>query len=108
MIDQDFNRAREKGILIGAAYVLPGSIVQGLSANANFVYGWDAINPSTRQKAPNQTEYDFTVDWRPAWREPAFLKGMWFRARSAILDQQNAATLGYQFRLILNWERDLI
>ena len=108
MIDQDFNRAREKGILIGAAYVLPGSIVQGLSANANFVYGWDAINPSTRQKAPNQAEYDFTVDWRPAWREPAFLKGMWFRARSAILDQQNAATLGYQFRLILNWERDLI
>ena len=48
------------------------------------------------------------MDWRPAWRDPGFLKGLWFRARSAILDQENARTLGYQFRLILNWERDLI
>ena len=109
MIDQDFDRAREKAILIGAGYVVPGALVQGLSANVNLVWGWDAINPATRQKAPNQSEYDLTVDWRPAWRnQPGFLKGMWFRARSAILDQQNASTLGYQFRLILNWERDLI
>jgi hypothetical protein len=73
------------------------------------VWGWDAINPSTRQRAPNQAEYDLTVDWRPAWKnQPGFLQGMWFRARSAILDQQNAPALGYQFRLILNWERDLI
>jgi len=107
-IDQDFDRAREKAILIGATYVVPGALVQGLSANTNLVYGWDAINPSTRQKAPNQTEFDVTVDWRPAWRDPSFLKGLWFRARSAILDQENARTLGYQFRLILNWERDLI
>ena len=109
MIDQDFDRAREKAILIGAGYVVPGALVQGVSANVNLVWGWDAINPATRQKAPNQSEYDLTVDWRPAWRnQPGFLKGMWFRARSAILDQQNASTLGYQFRLILNWERDLI
>jgi outer membrane OprD family porin len=108
MIDQDFDRAREKAILVGAAYVVPGALVQGLSANVNLTWGWDAINPSTRQKAPNQAEYDLTVDWRPAWREPAFLKGMWFRARAAIRDQQDAPTLGYQFRLILNWERDLI
>jgi hypothetical protein len=109
MIDQDFDRAREKAILVGAAYVVPGSVVQGLSANVNLVWGWDAINPSTRQRAPNQAEYDLTVDWRPAWKnQPGFLQGMWFRARSAILDQQNAPALGYQFRLILNWERDLI
>jgi hypothetical protein len=109
MIDQDFNRAREKAILVGAAYVVPGALVEGLGANVNLVWGWDAINPATRQKAPNQAEYDLTVDWRPAWRnQPGFLQGMWFRARSAILDQQNAPTLGYQFRLILNWERDLL
>jgi hypothetical protein len=109
MIDQDFNRAREKAILVGATYVVPGAVVPGLSANVNFAWGWDALNPATRQKAPNQAEYDLTVDWRPAWRnQPGFLKGMWFRARSAVLDQENASTLGYQFRLILNWERDLI
>ena len=83
-------------------------LLQGLSANFNFAWGWDAINPSTRKKAPDQGEYDFTVDYRPAFKWPAFLQGMWFRARAAVLDQQDAKTTGYQFRLILNWERDLI
>jgi hypothetical protein len=79
-----------------------------LSGNFNFAWGVDAINPSTRKTAPNQAEYDFTADYRPPLRWPAFLQGLWFRARADVLDQQNAKTLGYQFRLILNWERDLI
>jgi hypothetical protein len=108
MIDQDFNRAREKAVLVGAAFDFARVLAQGLSANVNLVWGWDAINPSTRRNAPDQAEYDLTVDYRPPWLEPPFLKGMWFRARSAILDQEDAKTLGYQFRLILNWERDLI
>jgi hypothetical protein len=28
--------------------------------------------------------------------------------RADILDQQDAPKLGYQFRIILNWDRDLI
>ncbi len=106
MIDQDFDRAREKAVLVGAAYDFK-ELVRGLSGNFNFVWGWDAINPSTGQKAPNQAEYDFTVDYRPPFRLPV-LQGMWFRFRSAILDQQDAKTLGYQFRIIINWDRDLI
>jgi hypothetical protein len=107
MIDQDFNRANEKAILIGAAYDFSRILTQGLSANVNFAWGWDAINPSTRRKAPDQAEYDFTVDYRPPFKVPV-LQGMWFRARAAVLDQQNSKTTGYQFRLILNWDRDLI
>jgi len=111
MIDQDFDRARENAILIGAAYDFK-ALVQGLSGNANFVWGQDAINPSTGAKAPNQAEYDFTVDYRPPFdvRGPLYgiWHGIWFRARAAILDQQNAKTLGYQFRIIINWDRDLI
>jgi hypothetical protein len=107
MIDQDFNRAGEKAVLIGAAYDFK-ALIQGLSAYGNIAWGWDAINPSTGKKAPNQAEYDLTVDYRPAFQRPFFLKGLWFRARAAILDQQDAKTLGYQFRLIANWERDLI
>ncbi len=106
MIDQDFDRARESAVLVGAAYDLK-ALVAGLSANANFVWGWDAINPSTRRKAPNQAEYDFTVDYRPPFQVPV-LQGMWFRARAAVLDQQDAKTLGYQFRITINWDRDLI
>ena len=106
-IEQDFDQANEKAALIGAAYDFK-ALIQGLSANANIVWGWDAITPSTRKHAPDQAEYDVTVDYRPNVQWPFFLKGLWFRARAAILDQQDAKTLGYQFRLIANWDRDLI
>src|SRR5262245_60303350 len=107
MIELDFDQANQKSALIGAAYDFK-ALIKGLSANTNLVWGWDAINPSNGKNAPNQAEYDFTVDYRPAFQEPFFLKGLWFRFRSAIVNQQDAKTLGYQFRLIANWERDLI
>jgi hypothetical protein len=107
MIDQDFNRANEKAWMIGAAYDFTKILTPGLSAYAKFAWGTDAINPATRQDAPNQGEYDFNVDYRPWWTKPTFMQGLWFRARAALLDQQDARTLGYQFRIIINWERDL-
>jgi len=107
MIDQDFNRANEKAWMLGFAYDFSRDLTQGLSAYVNGAWGTDAINPATRGDAPNQAEYDFNVDYRPPWIEPTPLRGIWFRARAAILDQQNARTLGYQFRIIINWERDL-
>jgi len=107
VIELDFDQANQKAVLIGAAFDFSKLLTQGLYADANFVWGWDAINPSTRKKAPNQTEYDFTVDYRPPFHV-AFLQGMWFRARAAIIDQQDAKTPGYQFRIIINWDRDLI
>ena len=58
--------------------------------------------------APNQAEYDFTVDYRPPWPRPAFLQGLWLRVRAAIVDQQGANQLDWQVRVILNWERDLL
>ena len=95
-------------MLVGAAYEFSKLILPGLSAYFNFAWGWDAINPSTRADAPDQAEYDLTVDYRPAFKTPAFLQGMWLRVRGAILDQQDANQLGWQVRLILNWERDLL
>jgi outer membrane OprD family porin len=107
LMDQDFDRAQEKAITVGIAYDF-NKLVTGLSAFTSMAWGRDAINPSTRVDAPNQDEYDFTVDYRPPFFGLAFLKGMWFRFRSDILDQQDAKKLGYQFRLVINWERDLI
>jgi hypothetical protein len=78
-----------------------------LSANFNFAWGIDAINPATRTNAPNQAEYDFTFDYRPPWIIPTALRGLWFRAHAAVLDQENSQKTGYQFRIINNWERDL-
>jgi hypothetical protein len=105
---QDFDRANEKAVLVGAAYDFSKTLTEGLSAFVNLVRGWDAINPQTRAKAGNQAEYDVTVDYRPPWKTPALLQGMWLRVRGAILDQQGADQLGWQIRLILNWERDLL
>jgi hypothetical protein len=108
LIDQDFDRANEKAWLIGAAYDFSKLITQGLSANFNFASGTGAINPQTRAKAPDQREYDLTVDYRPSWLTPTFLRGVWIRVRGDILDQEGAARLGGQIRVILNWERDLL
>jgi hypothetical protein len=108
LIDQDFDRANEKAVLVGVAYDFSKDLARGLSAYTNIAWGWDAIDPKTRVRVPDQTEYDVTVDYRPPWIMPAFLQGLWFRARAAVLDQEDARRIGYQFRLILNWERDLI
>jgi hypothetical protein len=108
LMDQDFNRASEKVVLFGLAYDFSKVVTPGLSAFTNLAWGWDAINPKSRADAPNQAEYDLTVDYRPPWLRPSFLKGLWFRVRSALLDQEDAKTLGYQFRLTVNWERDLL
>jgi hypothetical protein len=107
LIQEDFQRASEKAVLVGVAYDFSKLITPGLSAFANVAHGWDAIDPKTRAKAPDQTEYDLTVDYRPPWKWPAFLQGMWLRVRGAILDQEGA-DLGAQVRVILNWERDLL
>src|SRR5262245_42182103 len=107
MIELDFDQARQKAILLGAAFDFSRVLAKGLYANTNLVWGWDAINPSTRRKAPNQSEYDVTVDYRPPF-SGFLLQGMWFRFRSAVIDQQDAKQLGYQFRIIVNWDRDLI
>jgi hypothetical protein len=107
LIQEDFDRANEKAVLVGVAYDFSKLLTPGLSAFANVAHGWDAIDPKTRANAPDQTEYDLTVDYRPTWLKPAFLQGMWLRVRGAILDQEGAS-LGYQVRIILNWERDLL
>ena len=108
LIDQDFDRANEKAFLIGAAYDFSSVLTKGLSATMNMAWGKDAINPSNGRPAPDQGEYDLTVDYRPPFKWPAFLQGLWFRARGAILDRQDARATGYQVRFIINWERDLL
>ena len=108
LIQQDFDQANEKAWLVGLAYDFSKRVTQGLSANFNFAWGTGAINPQTKAKVGDEKEYDLTVDYRPPWVKPSFLQGMWLRVRGAILDQQDANELGWQIRLILNWERDLI
>lgn len=106
LIQEDFDRANEKAILVGVAYDFSKVLTPGLGAFVNIVYGWDAIDPKTRADAPDQTEYDLTIDYRPP---SGFLllpttRNLWFRLRGVILDRQDADQLGWQVRFIVNWE----
>jgi hypothetical protein len=108
MMDRDFNRADEKAVLFGAAYDFSKLVTQGLNANSNLAVGWGAVDPRTRASAPDQREYNVTVDYRPPWVWPAFVQGWWLRVRGGLLDQEDAGLLGWQVRVILNWDRDLL
>ena len=61
--DQDFDRANEKALLFWLAYDASRTVTAGFSAFAKLAWGWDAINPKTRVEAPDQAEYDLTVDY---------------------------------------------
>jgi hypothetical protein len=106
LIQEDFQRADEKAVLVGAAYDFSSLITPGLSGFVNVAWGWDAIDPKTRAAAPDQTEYDFTIDYRPPKGFLMFpiTRNLWLRMRGVILDREDSDQLGYQVRLILNWE----
>lgn len=66
--------------------------------------GWDAIDESTGQEFADSTEYDLTVDYKPA---SGSASGLWFRMRGACLnfddgtDQWNVRlTLNYPFNFL--------
>ena len=107
-MDRDFNRANEKAVLFGMAYDFSKLVGKGLTANSSVAAGWDAIEPRTRASAPDLREYNLTIDYRPPWPVPAFTRGWWLRARGGLVDQQGADELGWQVRIILNWDRDLL
>ena len=107
-MDRDFNLANQKAVLFAMAYDFSKLVAKGLSANSSVAAGWDAIEPRTRASAPDLREYNLTIDYRPQWPVPAFTRGWWLRARGGLLDQEGAGELGWQVRIILNWDRDLL
>lgn len=100
---QLFNNANEKAWLVGVAYDFSKAITPGLSAFADLAWGVDSINPVTRARLPNEAEYDLTVDYRPPG-----VQGLRFRLRGVLYHQEGADRLGYQVRLIVNWEIPLL
>lgn len=104
MIVKSFNQAGQKAGLLGGTYDFAAQGLPGLALNAAIVYGWDAINASTRAAQPNWTEYDMTLDYRfsdkrwPEWTRP-----IWLRARAAYVDMRSAGDI-QDYRLIVNYE----
>jgi hypothetical protein len=106
MIVEDFNRAGEKALLVGASYDFARHGLPGLSMFGNAVFGGDAVNPVTGAGASDKTEYDGTVDYRfsdKGW--PAWLRPLWIRARAVRVEEKLGATsVTNDYRVIVNYE----
>ena len=105
IIVDNFDRADEKAILLGLSYNFKGVGLDGLSVFTNVAHG--DTPDSGRNASPDETEYDFTLDYR--FRKGAF-NGLWARVRGAYIDQDDDAPGSddfFDFRIILNYEYDI-
>jgi hypothetical protein len=101
---QNFARANEKAWLIGAVYDFSALGVSGLIGAFNFAWGIDAIDPQTRDSMPDQRQFNFRVDYRPAWLATTVLRGLGLTVRASLYDQERAGHVARQIHAILNWE----
>jgi hypothetical protein len=101
----DFNRANETAWLVGLAHDFKTVGLPGFTANLEFSSGTNAINPATRAPAPNERELDLNLAYTV---QQGSLRGLRFDARGGILDYTDSGRTGYQLRLILNYEFDLL
>ncbi len=83
LMRSDFDSANEVGFLVGLSYDFSRLGLPDLSAYANVAWGNNAEDTSTKENLPDETEYDFTVDYRP---KSDALNGLWLRLRYAYLD----------------------
>jgi hypothetical protein len=103
---QDFNRAGEDAFMVKASYDFTSLGLEGVTAYALFVHGWNRVNPTTKASVPNENEFDADIQWRPQWK---FLKGLWFRGRYANVHQyQGPEDTINDFRIIVNYDIPLL
>jgi hypothetical protein len=106
LIQTEFDHAGEKAWGVGLTYDFAGTLlpfqVPGLLVRLAYAWGTDIVNPSTGGSQPDEWEADLDL----TWNVPA-VKGLQVRFRNAYWNNGGAQT-GYQFRVILNYEFDLL
>ena len=97
---QDFQRAGEQAVMVGASYVFKHLGLPGVAASVFYFNGWTAAPAAGAPLV--ETEWDFTLEWRPEWKP---FHGLWFRARYGTNSVWQAGTLNTteEVRLILNY-----
>ena len=101
----NFDRANERAWRVGLSYHFDRLGLPGLSAFINVSKGRNAINEMNLQPLPAQTEYDYTVDFRP---DRGTLEGFWLRVRYARLDENGSGKVADQIRIILNYSLPIL
>jgi hypothetical protein len=103
---QDFNRAKEKAFLVKAAYDFTPLGLEGVTAYALFVHGWDRIDSSTGLDVSNENELDLDLQWKP---KSGFFKNFWPRFRYAVVhEHEGQERYIHDFRIILNYDFSLL
>jgi hypothetical protein len=103
---KDFNRAKEKAFLVKAAYDFTRLGLEGVTAYALFVHGWDRINPSTGRDVSNENELDLDLQWKP---KSGLFKDFWPRLRYGVVrEHEGQERYIHDFRIILNYDFSLL
>lgn len=100
---QGFARANERGWLIGTVYDFARSGAPGLVATINVAAGTGAIDPKTLASLPDQTEYNFRVEYRIP-EALTTMRDLKLTVRGAFYDRQDTDELGRQIHVILDWD----
>jgi outer membrane porin, OprD family len=96
-----FDNAGEEAAGLGATLKLDKVGLKDVTATAFFVWGWDAINPTTHASLPNEQELDLALRWQPSddrW------KGLSVWARYAdVFSTGTARDTQPEFRFIVDY-----
>ena len=71
-----------------------------MSAQFDVVKGSDALDPSTGAPLADQSEYNYTLDYKPG---SGPLEGLWLRARYAQVREDGRGKVDDQLRIIINY-----
>jgi len=100
LMEEDFDSAGEKAFLIGLSYNFGKLGLDWLSFYSNYAFGYDAINTDNNVPAPDQKEFNITLDIKPRIIKD---RDIWLRLRYANLDTQGEEKNVNDFRIILNY-----
>lgn len=104
MMIEHFNRPGEKAWRLGASLTGTPWKVDAWSGFASVVHGHDARDATTGLPAPDVTEVDLTVDYRPT---SGPMKGLWLRLRGAYAKFEDS-TSEWNTRLTVNYSMPML
>jgi hypothetical protein len=99
IIYNNYERAGEYGLRLGLSYDFEKLGMEGWSCFGNYVWGFNAVDPATREDIPNQDELDLTLEYR---FKHGWLKGLAIRGRAAIIEEEGGRSLA-DYRIISNY-----
>ena len=104
MMLEDFNRPGEKAWRFTTSITGKSWNVNAWSGFVSFVYGHDARDTTSGLPAPDVTELDLTIDYRPT---SGPIKGLWVRLRGAYAKFEDS-TSEWETRLIVNYSMPML